>query len=103
VGASDQDNLNKLLKALSEVPELGRTARFRCVLCLIKEEGMPEYFEGTCNGRILMQPQGASGFGYDPVFAPDGYSDSFAQLGASLKARLSHRAKAMALFVGQQS
>ena len=103
VGASDQDNLNKLLKALAKVPELERTARFRCVLCLIKEDGLPKYFEGTCDGRILKQPQGISGFGYDPVFAPDGYSDSFAQLGALIKARLSHRAKAMASFVGQQS
>ena len=103
ISASDQDNLNKLLKALAKVPELERTARFRCVLCLIKEDGLPNYFEGTCEGRILIQPQGSSGFGYDPIFVPEGYKDSFAYLGEPLKAGLSHRAKAMASLIGELS
>ena len=93
--ASDQDNIAKLLKALENVPALERTARFKCVLCLIDPEGSAVYYEGTCEGRIATAVFGESGFGYDPVFIPKDYSQSFAALGSEIKQRLSHRARAV--------
>lgn len=97
-GAGDRDNLEKLLWALREVPENQRAARFRCVLCLIRPGAEPDYFEGACEGRIALRAAGGSGFGYDPVFIPEGFDQSFAELGEAVKAELSHRAKAAAAF-----
>lgn len=94
-GASDQDNLNKLLSEIQTVPEAARSARFKCVLCLIDPEGGEHFYDGACEGRISASPRGSSGFGYDPVFVPIGYSQSFAELGESVKSQLSHRAKAV--------
>lgn len=98
VQASDQDNLSKLLDALKDVPAEDRTARFKCVLCIIDPEGRVVYHEGSCEGRIAPQASGEDGFGYDPVFIPDGYDQSFAELGASVKSKLSHRARAVEAF-----
>jgi len=94
-GASDQDNVVKLLDALKDVPEEKRSARFRCVLCVIDHEGYITHYDGSCEGRIDFEVHGEGGFGYDPIFIPDGYSESFAQLGDAVKMRLSHRAKAV--------
>lgn len=94
--ATDAANVAKLLAALSEVPPARRSARFRCALCLIDPTGRIHHFEGSCEGRISYAPSGSCGFGYDPVFIPDGYELSFAELGAAVKARLSHRARAVA-------
>jgi XTP/dITP diphosphohydrolase len=94
-GASDLDNLNKLLEALSEKPATLRRARFRCVLCLIDPAGKEHYFDGACEGEIATVPTGAEGFGYDPVFVPLGHSESFAELGEAVKSQLSHRALAV--------
>jgi XTP/dITP diphosphohydrolase len=94
-GASDRANLEKLLDELSGLPEAKRSARFRCVLCLIDPEGRERFFEGACTGRIALTPSGSEGFGYDPVFVPDGYAKSFGELGESVKGRLSHRALAV--------
>jgi non-canonical purine NTP pyrophosphatase, rdgB/HAM1 family len=94
-GASDAANVDKLLTALEGLPESARRARFRCVLCLLGPDREAIYFEGSCEGRIAHRPTGEAGFGYDPVFIPEGYETSFAQLGESVKARLSHRAKAV--------
>jgi len=93
--ASDGDNVQKLLGALSSVPEAGRTARFRCALCLIDPKGTIHHFEGTCEGMIGEKPAGSTGFGYDPIFVPCGYARSFAELGETIKAELSHRARAV--------
>ena len=93
--ASDGDNVVKLLEALKNVPRSQRTARFRCVLCVIDHEGYMTHYDGTCEGRIDTNVQGDGGFGYDPIFIPEGYSESFAQLGDSVKSQLSHRAKAV--------
>ena len=93
--ADDAKNVAKLLTALrvhSEPAE--REARFRCVLCLLPPEGAPVYFDGDCTGRIAAAASGASGFGYDPVFIPDGFDASFAELGEKVKQALSHRAAA---------
>jgi XTP/dITP diphosphohydrolase len=93
--ASDAANVDKLLNALQPVSMDRRAARFRCVLCLIDPHGEEHFFEGACSGDIAMAPQGSAGFGYDPVFVPNGYVASFAELGEAVKAGLSHRAKAV--------
>ena len=94
--ATDKDNLNKLLAALRGVGEDDRGAQFACSLVLADATGQVLEFSGICRGRIITRPLGRSGFGYDPVFVPDGYDRTFAQLGAEVKARISHRARAMA-------
>lgn len=93
--ASDAENVEKLIAALKGVPKRQRRARFRCVLCLIDCQRGVFYFEGACEGHIQLKPKGASGFGYDPIFVPKGYKESFAQLGEEVKAQLSHRGKAV--------
>ncbi|MBS1602412.1 MAG: RdgB/HAM1 family non-canonical purine NTP pyrophosphatase [Bacteroidetes bacterium] len=90
-GRSNQDNIQKLLHELGNNPD--RRARFRTVVSLIWQD--KEYqFEGVCNGHILQQPAGGSGFGYDPVFVPEGETRSFAQMSLEEKNRYSHRRKA---------
>lgn len=85
-------NLEKVLKDLGS--NIHRTARFTCCICLIYR-GYISYFEGQIEGDILFQPQGEGGFGYDPIFKPRGYSESFAQLGQDLKNTISHRGLAI--------
>lgn len=89
---SPQDNINKLLHELRNVPT-PRRARFRTVIALVddKEERL---FEGEVLGQILTEPVGIGGFGYDPIFCPEGYTDSFSVLGEEVKNKISHRAKA---------
>ena len=94
-GASDLHNLNKLLLELEEQAAANRAARFRCVLCLIDPSGREQFFDGACEGTIAEEPTGAKGFGYDPVFVPEGHSESFAELGEASKSKLSHRALAV--------
>jgi XTP/dITP diphosphohydrolase len=96
--ATDGENVEKLLDALQDVPNNLRTARFRCVLCWLDETGVAHYFEGTCEGRIQEQARGVSGFGYDPIFVPQGYEQSFGELGESIKSEMSHRALALRQF-----
>jgi len=96
----DADNNAKLLRLLKDVPMEKRTARFRCVLALvgsIPELGTrnSEPFDGTCEGRIHFAASGRGGFGYDPLFVPDGFDLSFAELGEDVKNRISHRACAL--------
>ena len=97
----DADNNAKLLRLLKEVPLEKRTARFRCVIALTKINPQsairnPQLFDGACDGRIQFAASGHGGFGYDPLFVPDGFTQSFAELGEDLKIKLSHRAKALA-------
>ncbi|MFW2479661.1 MAG: RdgB/HAM1 family non-canonical purine NTP pyrophosphatase [Lentimonas sp.] len=92
--ASDADNVAKLLEALGDLPKAQRTARFRCVLCVIDESGLITHYDGSCEGHIAKAPAGDNGFGYDPIFIPEGYDKSFAQLGDVVKGQSSHRAKA---------
>lgn len=93
--ASDSDNLRKLLRVLEGFPDDARSARFVCVLCFIDAKGEIRYFEGECRGRILRQAAGSGGFGYDPIFQPEGYDASLAELGEDVKNRISHRARAL--------
>ena len=97
----DADNNAKLLQLLKDVPLEKRTARFRCVLSLIVvKPPQPmlagQLFEGTCEGKIALAPSGKGGFGYDPLFLPAGYPQSFAELTPGVKNSISHRAKALA-------
>ncbi|MDR2848766.1 MAG: RdgB/HAM1 family non-canonical purine NTP pyrophosphatase [Bacteroidales bacterium] len=91
-----QANMSKLLVALSDADN--RKARFRTVIAYIDASGSAHIFEGIVNGVISESPQGATGFGYDPVFIPDGYNVSFAQMPIDEKNRISHRAKAFGQF-----
>jgi XTP/dITP diphosphohydrolase len=101
--SADADNNAKLLRLLREVPMDKRTARFRCVIAFVAvkseesdlEEVVPRLFEGACEGRIGIAPRGQGGFGYDPLFIPTGYDQTFAELGEATKNGLSHRARAL--------
>jgi len=96
-GASDADNLQKLLAELKEVPEDQRTARFQCLMVFMShaEDPTPLICQGSWEGRILFAPQGENGFGYDPLFwVPDELCTS-AELPSELKNRLSHRGQAL--------
>ena len=95
--ANDEKNNQKLLQALLAIPDKDRTARFVCVIALALPDGRVETVEGTCDGRIDRYPRGSAGFGYDPLFVPDGYEESFAQLSPLIKNSISHRGKALAL------
>jgi XTP/dITP diphosphohydrolase len=86
-------NLQKLVEAMRPVPDAQRGAYFTCVLVLIGPAG-EHIFEGRCDGRLLHAPRGAGGFGYDPLFVPEGYAQSFSELGSEIKNRLSHRSRA---------
>ena len=93
----DEANNAKLLVELNGKPAHQRTARFRCVLALARagEYGQPELFEGACEGHIAEEPAGSEGFGYDPLFVPENFVDTFGTLGAEIKGMLSHRAAAL--------
>ena len=104
-------NNAKLLRLLEDVPLEKRTARFRCVIALAPVAGQAEaaspvcyadeielgteLFEGACEGRIGFEPKGSGGFGYDPLFYPAGYNQTFGELPERVKNRLSHRARAL--------
>ena len=89
-------NMDKLLQALNG--EQNRKARFRTVIALIMND-KEEYFEGIVNGHIIENRRGNTGFGYDPIFMPDRYSETFAELGADIKNKISHRAIATEKFL----
>ena len=112
----DVDNNSKLLHLLQDVPKSKRTARFRCVIaltplvapspssaspvCSLDEfELQTQLFQGACEGRIGFMPKGVSGFGYDPLFTPEGFHQTFAELGEDAKNQISHRAKAISELV----
>lgn len=115
--SNDSENNAKLLRLLKDVSREKRTARFRCVIALTPVEVetrnskpetsspvcfadeleiLTEIFDGVCEGRIDLAPRGAGGFGYDPLFIPNGFDQSFAELGEETKNQLSHRSKALA-------
>ncbi|HLA40566.1 MAG TPA: RdgB/HAM1 family non-canonical purine NTP pyrophosphatase [Candidatus Glassbacteria bacterium] len=96
--ATDRENILLLLDRMKSVPDLDRTASFICWLALCRPGLEPLYFSGNCSGRILQQPAGRSGFGYDPVFYYPPFGKSFAQVSGEDKNRVSHRARALAEF-----
>lgn len=110
--SSDAENNTKLLRLLKNVPPEKRAARFRCVIALTPalceehaiaspvcaadaRELQTELFNGACEGHIAFTPSGAKGFGYDPLFVPNGFTESFAELGEEVKNGISHRAQAL--------
>ena len=99
-GATDAENNLKLLDELSGTTDDLRTARFRCAIVIVDGSGVElATAEGACEGRIGREPRGAQGFGYDPLFKPDGYTQTMAELGPETKNEISHRAKAAAKLV----
>jgi XTP/dITP diphosphohydrolase len=94
--ATDADRIELLLKALSHTGEAERRARFVSVIAIADNTAkLIQLFTGTCEGRIAREPRGHGGFGYDPVFVPDGYEQSFGELPSHIKQRISHRARAL--------
>jgi XTP/dITP diphosphohydrolase len=93
---NSQDNTQKLLRELYKINN--RNARFRTVIALIID-GKEWLFEGIVEGEILKKPSGVKGFGYDPVFKPNGYEQSFAEMDLSLKNKISHRGRAVAKLI----
>lgn len=89
-------NLAKLEAVMRDVPDERRGAHFLCVLLAIGPAGEEMIFEGVCRGRLLREAKGWAGFGYDPLFVPDGYAESYAELGEAVKNVISHRARAWA-------
>jgi XTP/dITP diphosphohydrolase len=92
--AGDQANLDKLLAALAGVPPERRTARFRCAAVLVDPAAGEWHAEAAWEGRLLDAPRGSGGFGYDPVFLPDGWELTSAQVDQATKDAASHRGKA---------
>lgn len=99
--ASYPANNVKLLAALNGVTD--RRARFRCVLALCAPDGREWTVAGCCDGRIIQSCRGDHGFGYDPLFVPEGYDQTFAELPADVKNRISHRARALSAAVAAWS
>lgn len=93
--ANDDENNRKLLKLMENVEEAQRTARFVCIIAISDIQGNVETIEGICEGRIALKAAGIEGFGYDPLFIPQGYTQSFAELPSATKNRISHRGKAL--------
>jgi len=95
--ASDLDNLQKLLHDLKDVPDAKRTARYQCLMVYMAHENDPTplIFQGTWEGRILFQPQGDNGFGYDPIFLVPPQNCTAAELDSTTKNQLSHRGQAL--------
>ncbi len=98
--ATDEENSAKLLKLMGTVPEERRTARFVCCIAIAKEGKLLDTFEGTAEGSILFEPKGENGFGYDPLFVPTGKKKTYAEMTATYKNRISHRAKALKMMKG---
>jgi XTP/dITP diphosphohydrolase len=92
---SDAARNRRLLEMLDGVPAAERTARFRCAVVVVRGAEVIFATEATCAGAITEQAGGQAGFGYDPIFVPDGLRQTFAELGAKAKDRISHRARAL--------
>jgi XTP/dITP diphosphohydrolase len=93
-GSSDQDRNTKLLSELEQIDDEKRSARFISVIALFGQ-GIDEVFEGRVEGKIAKSIRGNQGFGYDPIFIPEGYEQTFGELGSEVKNTLSHRAMAL--------
>ena len=92
--ATYQQNNEKLLREMRHIPPDKRLAKFRCVVSIVGD-GIDEIAVGEVPGRILNEARGKNGFGYDPLFAPDGYDITYAEMDSDLKNKLSHRARAL--------
>jgi len=97
-GANDGKNIEKLLHEMRPLSDEERKARFVCCLALVYPDGKIEIFTGHVEGRIGREPRGSHGFGYDPLFYPEGYGKTFAEMKAKEKDSLSHRGNALREF-----
>ena len=94
--AGDSERIEKLLKELAVTGDQVRRARFVCVMAVADESGEIRFqATGVCEGKIAPAPRGANGFGYDPVFVPDGYTETFGELSSTVKQEISHRSRAI--------
>ena len=93
-GASDRENLDKLIAEVERVPPERRTGRYRCVALMAAPDGGVTTAEATCEGTLLTEPRGENGFGYDPIFVPAGETRTMAEHEPEEKDRISHRGKA---------
>ncbi len=94
-GATDDENIDKLLDALAGVPEEKRGAYFACAIAVVFPDGEEKTFFGKCDGRILEERRGANGFGYDPIFFAFEYNMSMAEIPMEDKNKISHRSRAL--------
>lgn len=92
---TDIERNHKLLELLKEVPLSQRGAKFKCVIAIAFPDGEVKTVCGECKGVINLKPEGNQGFGYDPIFIPDGYDKTFGELGREIKNKISHRAIAL--------
>lgn len=100
--ASDADRIEKLLEELKRTPEENRRARFVCAAAFAGETGEIKFTaEGVCDGKIIFEPRGENGFGYDPIFVPDGFVETFGELSDTVKRQISHRARAIIKIIEQ--
>jgi XTP/dITP diphosphohydrolase len=97
-GCTDEDNTALVLKKMTGYPEEVRTARFRCVLAVAENGVTLAVFDGTVEGILAHEVRGEGGFGYDPIFMPLGYKESFGELPSDIKHSMSHRSRALAQF-----
>jgi XTP/dITP diphosphohydrolase len=95
---NDHENRKKVLSLLKDVSDNNLEARFRTIICFYDGE-RGEYIEGICNGRMIREERGRNGFGYDPIFIPNDYKKTFAEMDSEEKNKISHRGKAVRNFV----
>lgn len=97
-GCTDLQNTELVLEKMKAVPVEKRSARFRCVLAVARDGKTIATFDGTVEGRLATQIEGEGGFGYDPIFIPEGYEKTFGELSSDIKHSMSHRARALEQF-----
>ncbi|MCX8027783.1 MAG: XTP/dITP diphosphatase [Thermodesulfovibrionales bacterium] len=97
VNATDLMNNEKLLNSMKDLKDTERVARFVCVIALVTEEGLIKTFKGVVEGMIAEDIRGSSGFGYDPLFIPEGFNETFGELPSQIKDGISHRGRALRL------
>ena len=99
-GSSDSERMEKVLSEMSDASSEQRTARFICALCVADENGDPlAEVAGVCEGMIVHAPRGENGFGYDPIFQPNGFDKTVGELGADIKDSISHRSNAISKII----
>ncbi len=98
--AGDAEKIEKLLIELNETEDGQRRARFVCAMAVANEKGEIKFIaEGVCSGKIALTARGDNGFGYDPIFVPDGFNQTFGELSRETKQKISHRARAAAKII----
>lgn len=96
LNATDEERVEKLLKELGQTSDSNRRARFVCAIAVGDKKGDIKFIaEGICDGAIALRASGGGGFGYDPIFIPDGFSETFGELSSNIKQQISHRARAI--------